>query len=76
MTKLEIKARENGPYKFPGTYTYVDETGQTRQTSRGAMALCRCGQSADKPFCDGTHKKTGFEAPLVFLYLAVDEGEL
>jgi CDGSH-type Zn-finger protein len=72
MTKLEIKARENGPYKFPGTYTYIDEKGQIQKTERGAMALCRCGQSASKPFCDGSHKAIGFSAPLVFLSLDPD----
>ena len=68
MTKLEIKARENGPYKFPGTYTFIDETGQKQQTSGAALALCRCGQSANKPFCDGAHRKINFKADVIYLH--------
>ena len=67
MSKFEIKGRENGPYKVPGVYTYRDETGSKQVTTGQAMALCRCGHSANKPFCDGAHREVGFEAPLIFL---------
>ena len=73
MTKLEIKARENGPYKIVGSFTYIDSDGQNKTTVGPNIALCRCGQSAAKPFCDGTHRKIKFRAPLVYLYL--DEPE-
>ena len=65
----EITATENGPYLVAGTATYVDADG-VEQTTKGKMvAMCRCGQSSNKPFCDGTHKKTGFTAPAVTLNL-------
>ena len=67
MSKIEIKVRENGPYKVPGVYTYHDETGAKQKTTGQAMALCRCGHSANKPFCDGGHRKVGFEAPVIYL---------
>ncbi len=69
MKEYEIKARENGPYKFVGKFTYVDENGETKTTTKKAMALCRCGHSADKPFCDGSHRQTGFEAPELYFTL-------
>lgn len=60
---VKISARPNGPYIVEGdvelsdpTGAKVDLGGQTR------IALCRCGGSAKKPFCDGTHSKTGFQA--------------
>jgi len=56
----EVTARENGPYLVPGTATYTDADGHEQTTSGSMMALCRCGQSANKPFCDGSHKREGF----------------
>lgn len=72
MPKIEIKARENGPYKIVGVATYIDANGQKQTTTRNAIALCRCGHSASKPFCDGTHRKIGFKAPLMYLQLDTD----
>ncbi len=64
MPDVEIKVRENGPYKVTGPVTLVDADGTEYEVGeRGeVMALCRCGGSTTKPFCDGTHSKTGFEA--------------
>ena len=73
MTKLEIKARENGPYKINGQFSYIDENGQTQTTTGGDIALCRCGHSAEKPFCDGSHRQLGFKAPLLYLRLILDQ---
>jgi CDGSH-type Zn-finger protein len=70
---IEIKARENGPYKVPGTYTYINTAGEKVTTTGVAMALCRCGHSANKPFCDGAHRQAGFKAPLVYLQLETKE---
>ncbi len=67
---IEIKATPNGPYLIAGHFTFTDAEGNTRTIEKMA-ALCRCGQSANKPFCDGTHKKVGFEAPEVSLKLQV-----
>jgi CDGSH-type Zn-finger protein len=64
MDKVEIKARHNGPYKVTGPVRLIDADGNEYDLGeRGeVIALCRCGGSATKPFCDGTHSKTGFEA--------------
>jgi len=69
MAKIEIKARNNGPYVIPGTATYTDADGNEQTTSGETIALCRCGQSSNKPFCDGTHRKIGFEAAEIILHL-------
>ena len=60
-----IKARENGPYKVTGPVRIIDVDGNEYDLSdKGeAVALCRCGGSQAKPFCDGTHKRIGFQAP-------------
>jgi CDGSH-type Zn-finger protein len=53
----------NGPYETTGPLTIVDPTGQEVQVPEGKhVFLCRCGQSADKPFCDGSHERVGFQA--------------
>lgn len=70
MSKVEIKARQNGPYVIMGTATYTDADGNEQTTPGTNIALCRCGQSGNKPFCDGTHRKVGFEAKEVILQLA------
>jgi CDGSH-type Zn-finger protein len=64
MEKVEIKARENGPYKISGAITLIDADGNEYELPDDGrpLALCRCGGSATKPFCDGTHKKNGFDA--------------
>ena len=64
MDQVEIKARHNGPYKVTGPIRLIDADGSEYDlTDRGdSIALCRCGGSTTKPFCDGTHSKTGFEA--------------
>jgi CDGSH-type Zn-finger protein len=61
---VEIKARENGPYRVQGRIRLVDADGNEYDLAeRGEMiALCRCGGSTTKPFCDGTHSRKGFEA--------------
>ena len=62
MAKVEIKARENGPYKVTGAVTLIDADGNEYELPDDGrpLALCRCGGSATKPFCDGTHKRNGF----------------
>jgi CDGSH-type Zn-finger protein len=60
---LTIKLRQNGPYLVEGDdVTVVDWHGQPYQIARRPVALCRCGASTRKPFCDGTHSKIGFAA--------------
>jgi CDGSH-type Zn-finger protein len=64
--RVEIKVRANGPYRVKGPITLVDADGNEYDlephTKDGTIALCRCGGSTTKPFCDGTHSKRGFDA--------------
>ena len=64
MADVEIKVRENGPYKVTGPIRLIDADGNEYEIGdRGeSIALCRCGGSTTKPFCDGTHSRKGFEA--------------
>ena len=55
-----LSCAPNGPLLVRGPLTVVAEDGRTASGAKGA--LCRCGASATKPFCDGTHRRTGFEA--------------
>lgn len=60
---VTIKVRQNGPYLVEGDdVTVVDWNGQPYQLAKRPFALCRCGHSAKKPFCDGTHRTAGFQA--------------
>jgi len=58
---LTITPAENGPLLVEGAMEVVTGTGTTVNRMLKA-ALCRCGQSAKKPYCDGTHKQIGFRA--------------
>ena len=64
MEEVVIKARENGPYRVTGPVKVIDVDGNEYDLSEKGevVALCRCGGSTTKPFCDGTHSKIGFEA--------------
>ncbi|QBI21085.1 CDGSH iron-sulfur domain-containing protein [Egibacter rhizosphaerae] len=58
-----IQASQNGPYLIAGPLTIVDPQGNELSVPEDeAAALCRCGASTTKPFCDGTHSKIGFDA--------------
>lgn len=72
MSKIELKARENGPYLIPVNATYTDADGNEQTTPGTTIALCRCGQSANKPFCDGTHRKVNFQAAEIILHLNIE----
>ncbi|HFC10196.1 MAG TPA: CDGSH iron-sulfur domain-containing protein [Chloroflexi bacterium] len=67
---MEIKATKNGPYLVPGPVTYTDAEGHEHTAEGKVIALCRCGHSANKPFCDSAHRKMGFEAEEVVLKLS------
>jgi CDGSH-type Zn-finger protein/uncharacterized Fe-S cluster protein YjdI len=58
--KLIIKLMKNGPAILEGNYT-MESSSIGEHTSDKGVALCRCGGSSTKPFCDGTHKSIGFE---------------
>ena len=60
---VRIKVRLNGPYLVEtDDVALVDWEGRQYEIGRRPVALCRCGGSANKPFCDGTHSKIGFQA--------------
>ena len=62
--EVTIKARHNGPYLITGPVKLMDADGNQYYLQEGAnVALCRCGGSSTKPFCDATHKKNEFDAP-------------
>jgi CDGSH iron-sulfur domain-containing protein 3 len=63
MDAVTIKARKNGPYKVEGPVRVVDAEGREFVVPEGeAIALCRCGHSRTKPFCDKSHRRIGFVA--------------
>lgn len=64
MAEVEIKVRENGPYKVTGPIRLIDADGNEYDLGEEGepIALCRCGGSTTKPFCDRTHSRLGFEA--------------
>ena len=61
MSEVSITIRENGPYLVKGPVTVADADGNTYELEGDTIALCRCGGSTTKPFCDGTHSKIGFQ---------------
>ncbi len=63
MSEVKITVRPNGPYRVEGAVKLVDVNGNEWDlTNKPAFSLCRCGASTNKPFCDGTHSKLGFQA--------------
>jgi CDGSH-type Zn-finger protein len=64
MPQVTIKVRDHGPYLIEGPFTVVDAAGNAFNIPAGkpAIALCRCGQSKNKPFCDGSHRDCAFIA--------------
>ncbi len=58
-----ITPYRDGPLIVRGSFTLVDQDGTEIDPGRDTVALCRCGKSGIKPFCDGTHKRSGFSAP-------------
>ncbi|WBB81174.1 CDGSH iron-sulfur domain-containing protein [Micromonospora sp. WMMD882] len=61
-TAATITAYPDGPLLVRGDFALLTPDGQRIDARRGTVALCRCGQSALKPFCDGSHQATGFRA--------------
>lgn len=64
MSEVTIRVRNNGPFLVEGPVKIVDANGNVFPVAadKPAVALCRCGQSARRPFCDGTHNRCGFAA--------------
>ncbi|MGK5508330.1 CDGSH iron-sulfur domain-containing protein [Brevibacillus formosus] len=59
--KVTIKINDNGSIRVTGAVELLDGVGDKYDVG-SSFSLCRCGQSEKKPFCDGTHKKVGFES--------------
>ena len=69
MAEVTIRMRANGPLVVEGPFKLIDSRGAefVIPSNKPGVALCRCGQSSKRPFCDGTHKSCGFvsdEAPM------------
>jgi CDGSH-type Zn-finger protein len=61
--QTRITPYRDGPILVRGPFVLTDQDGNEITTHQHTIALCRCGRSARKPFCDGTHKATGWRAP-------------
>jgi CDGSH-type Zn-finger protein len=61
---IVIRCRENGPYVVEGPIQVIDHLGNAFAIPAGKsnVALCRCGHSQNRPFCDGSHRACGFQA--------------
>ena len=61
MNDVTITPTDDGPYLVQGSVTLLDAEGN-RYEAGDTIALCRCGQSSTKPFCDGSHEQASFAA--------------
>jgi len=63
MADISISTRDNGPFLVTGSITLTDGDGGTFDLGgKETIALCRCGASKNRPFCDGSHNQCGFES--------------
>ncbi len=63
MADVTITTRENGPFLVSGPVKLIDHAGGEHNLGgKETIALCRCGASKNRPFCDGSHKECGFQA--------------
>jgi CDGSH-type Zn-finger protein len=61
--EVTITVKPNGPLRVEGPIKLINTDGNPIDlTGKPAVSLCRCGASTNKPFCDGTHSKIGFQA--------------
>lgn len=60
MEKIKAVVKPNGPVIIQGDFTITHADGRVEEIEKMA-AICRCGASKNKPFCDGTHVKIGFK---------------
>jgi CDGSH-type Zn-finger protein len=61
--EVTITPYRDGPYLLRGPFVLRDQNGAEIANARRVVALCRCGKSRTRPFCDGTHRLVGFHAP-------------
>jgi CDGSH-type Zn-finger protein len=63
MSDTKITCNNNGPLRISGSFVITDSKGNTFDLSgRDTISLCRCGASANMPFCDGGHARIGFKS--------------
>ena len=64
MADVRIRMRPDGPFVVEGPIEIVDSQGQAfpLNSEKPVIALCRCGASGNRPFCDGAHKSCGFDS--------------
>ena len=69
MADVKITVKPNGPLFIEGAIDLVGPDGQpiAIDPAKKGIALCRCGRSAKKPFCDGNHNRTGWKQDDVFV---------
>jgi CDGSH-type Zn-finger protein len=66
MPDTKITVNSDGSIKVEGDFIILDPQGnEFGLAGRKAISLCRCGASANKPFCDGSHKRIGFQDKVV-----------
>lgn len=71
MAATRITVRNNGSLGIEGDFEIVDQEGKAfGLAGRTKLSLCRCGQSKNKPFCDGSHKACDFQSVLMAVDLA------
>jgi CDGSH-type Zn-finger protein len=63
MNKVSITPYRDGPLLVRGDFQLIDQDGNEIDPGRETVALCRCGKSRMRPFCDGTHALVRFRAP-------------
>ncbi|MDG1894128.1 MAG: CDGSH iron-sulfur domain-containing protein [Fuerstiella sp.] len=63
MSDVKVNVRDNGPFLVSGPITVDDAEGNSFDLGgKETIALCRCGASEKRPFCDGAHNRCGFES--------------
>jgi len=62
MSEVTIKVTKNGSYRVSGPIRLLDAEGNPLALEGDDVSLCRCGHSGSKPFCDGSHRRVGFES--------------
>ncbi len=62
MAGTKVTVQKNGPFRIEGDFSVVDPAGAAYGLGgRTVLSLCRCGQSNNKPFCDGSHNHHSFQ---------------
>lgn len=74
MAATRITVRNNGSLKIEGDFEIFDQDGNAfGLAGRTKVALCRCGESKNKPFCDATHRECGFQSEVKAVDLPAPE---